>query len=114
MSNDQEVEKEIIKKGLTAPRITPEMIENTIVHEDYHVFPGTMTTICSLTLLNGFSTNGSSACVSPENFNEELGRKIARDNAVQEIWVLEGYLLKQKLYEASKATWTNGPVYGLG
>ena len=41
-----------------------------------------------------------SACASPENFDAELGRKIARDNARNKIRALEGYLLKQRLSEA--------------
>ena len=50
-------------------------------------------------LANGFTVTGESACASPENFNAEIGRKIARDNARNKIWAFEGYLLKQKLYE---------------
>lgn len=91
------IEQEIQAKGLTAPRVTPERIEEVIAHEDYHVFPGTTVTVCCLTLLNGFNVVGESACASPENFNAELGRKIARQNAVNKIWPLEGYLLKQQL-----------------
>jgi len=52
-----------------------------------------------LTLQNGFTVVGESACASPENFNAELGRKIARENARNKIWMLEGYLLKQRLHE---------------
>lgn len=48
---------------------------------------------------NGFTVTGESACASPENFDAEIGRKIARQNAVNKIWMLEGYLLKQKLSE---------------
>ncbi|WP_249451677.1 Gp49 family protein, partial [Escherichia coli] len=46
-----------------------------------------------------FTVTGESACASPENFDAEIGRKIARQNAVNKIWMLEGYLLKQKLSE---------------
>lgn len=59
-------------------------------------------TICIIELTNGFVVSGESACVDPANYVEELGRKIAYDNAVDEIWRLEGYLLKQKMYEESK------------
>ena len=102
MSFDKEIEQEIVEKGLTAPRITLEQVENTIESEQYHVFEGTTFTVCLLTLKNGFNVTGESACASPENFNAELGRKIARGNAVQKIWALEGYLLKQKLFEGVK------------
>ena len=94
---DDKIEKEIQQKGLTAPRITPEHLENVIVNEQYHVFDGTTFTACLLTLKNGYTVIGESACASPENFNAELGRKIARENAKNKIWSLEGYLLKSKL-----------------
>lgn len=97
--NDTEIEKEIIEKGLTAPRVTPDRIEAVIVKEQYHVFEGSTFTSCLLTLENGFTVHGESACASPENFDEELGRKIARDNAKHKIWALEGYLLRQRLHE---------------
>lgn len=101
--NDAELENEIIRKNLNAPRVTPEIINETIVGEEYHVFDGTTVTICLLTLRNGFSVTGESACASIENFDEELGQKIARDNAVEKIWALEGYLLKQSLMEGDIA-----------
>ena len=97
--NDQQIEKEIQDKGLNAPRITPEHLEQIIVKEQYHVFPESTFTSCLLTLENGFTVHGESACASPENFNAELGRKIARDNAKNKIWMLEGYLLRQKLHD---------------
>lgn len=100
VKSDTEIEQEIQDKGLTAPRVTPSVIESVIAAEDYHIFPGTQLTVCVLTLLNGFTVTGESACASPENFDIELGRKIAKTNATQKIWGLEGYLLKQNLFEA--------------
>ena len=97
MSDDQTIEQEIQAKGLTAPRITPERIEEIIIREEYHVFAGTTVTVCCLVLQNGFTVVGESACASPENFDEELGRRIARDNAKQKIWALEGYRLREAL-----------------
>jgi len=97
--NEQDLEAEIQEKELNAPRLTPSMINDTIIDEAYYVFPGTTTTICRLTLRNGYSTIGESAAVSLENFDEEIGRKISRDNARDKIWALEGYLLKNKIYE---------------
>lgn len=99
----KEIEKEASKKGLNAPRITQHQIDHTIVSEQYHVFDGSQLTVCCLTLENGFTVTGESACASPENFNQELGRKIARNNASQKIWPLEGYLLKERLYRLSKS-----------
>ena len=56
-------------------------------------------TFCVLILRNGFTVTGESACASPENFDAELGRKIARQNAVNKIWPLLGFALKQRLHE---------------
>ena len=99
--SDEDIEKKIQEKGLTAPRLTPGYIESMIVHEQYHVFGGTQLTVCCLTLKNGFTVTGESACASPENFNAEIGQKIARSNARDKIWALEGYVLKQRLHEAA-------------
>ncbi|MGI4846180.1 MAG: Gp49 family protein [Janthinobacterium lividum] len=57
-------------------------------------------TFCVLVLRNGFTVTGESACASPENFDAEIGRKVARQNALQKIWPLMGYELKQKLHIA--------------
>lgn len=97
---DEQIEQEIQTKGLTAPRVTPEQIEQAIKAEDYHVFPGATVTVCCLTLRNGFTVVGESACADPANFNAELGRKIARQHAKDKIWALEGYLLRQRLSES--------------
>lgn len=91
------IEQDIQAKGLTAPRITPEAIEANIVSADYHIFPGSQMTVCCMTLRNGFTVTGESACASPENFDAEIGRKIARQNAIAKIWPLMGYELKTRL-----------------
>lgn len=95
---EQAIEKEIQDKGLTAPRLTPELISAKIAAETYHVFGDTCLTVCCLTLENGFTVTGESACASPENFNAEIGEKIASENARDKIWMLEGYPLKQQLF----------------
>lgn len=100
--NDQAIEQEIQDKGLIAPRITPAQIDAVIVGEEYYVFPNTTLTVCCLLLANGFTVIGESACASPENFNVELGQKIARDTAKQKIWALEGYALRERLFNTSK------------
>jgi hypothetical protein len=98
MSKDEAaIEAEIQAKNLNAPRLTPDHIDQTILAEQFHVFPGTTLTVCCLTLKNDFQVIGESAAASPENFDEEIGRKIARSNARDKIWALEGYLLKNKL-----------------
>ena len=98
--SEQEIEKEIQDKGLTAPRLTPSLIDLLIAGRDFHVFGDTCLTVCCLTLKNGFTVTGESACASPENFNAEIGQKIAFEQARSKIWMLEGYLLKQRLSEA--------------
>jgi Phage protein (N4 Gp49/phage Sf6 gene 66) family len=99
MRNEHEVESEIQAKGLNAPRLTPALIDATITGEAFHVFPGTTLTVCALTLRNGFVVVGESAAASPANFDAELGKKIARDNARNKIWALEGYVLRERLTE---------------
>lgn len=101
MEKMMDVENEIEEKGLTAPRVTKEMVEGAIIGSDFHVFPGTTVTVCCLKLYNGFTVTGESACASPENFDTELGEKIAHDDAMNKIWQLEGYLLRQRLYDGT-------------
>lgn len=108
--SDNSIEKEIIAKGLTAPRVTPADLEAAIVGEITFTAGAAATalnlpvseatnllTICVLTLRNGFTVLGKSACASPENFNAELGAKIARQDAVSQMWPLLGYALKERL-----------------
>jgi len=116
--NDQAIEQEIQTKGKTAPRITPEQIEANISSEHYFtakdgamgMHPSldslrdcplelSLLTFCVLVLRNGFTVTGESACASPENFDAEIGRKIARQNAVQKIWPLMGYQLRAALHQ---------------
>ena len=122
--NSDAIEREIQDKGLTAPRVTPADIVAEIVGEHYFTAgqgragalacgeyhgrerpePGDadlttlgLLTFCVLRLRNGFTVTGESACASPENFDAELGRKIARQNAVAKIWPLLGFRLRDKL-----------------
>ncbi|AXE37132.1 Gp49 family protein [Chromobacterium phragmitis] len=113
------IEQEIQAKGLTAPRVTPADVETAIAGEHYFTaleavtgrtiecaiavqqsHPLSLLTFCVLVLKNGFTVTGESACASPENFDAEIGRKIARQNAVNKVWPLLGYALKEKLQEA--------------
>lgn len=106
--SEQQIEQEIQEKGLNAPRLTPDHIDAQITGQQFFVFPGTTVTICLLTLRNGFTVTGESACASPENFDEEIGRKIAREQARDKIWMLEGYLLKEKLYTGEEFKASSG------
>lgn len=97
--SELEIEKEIQDKNLNAPRLTPDLIDSKIKSVSFHVFGETCLTVCCMTLQNGFTVTGESACASPENFNAEIGEKIAREQARNKIWILEGYLLKQDLFQ---------------
>ena len=121
---DQQMEQQIQAVGANvAPRITPADIEAEIYSEHYFtaeegvwgaykrnddVHHGNtiqkiaaetlpLLTFCVLVLRNGFTVTGESACASPENFNADIGRRIARENAVNKIWPLMGYQLKEQL-----------------
>ena len=117
------LEREIAAKS-TAPRVTLANVEAEIVAEHYFtaadgrngaIEAGTyegrekplvadadlkslgLLTFCVLRLKNGFTVTGESACSSPENFNAEIGRKIARENAVNKVWSHLGFRLRDKL-----------------
>lgn len=97
-TNEQQIETKIDELKLNAPRLTPSLIDETIVSVDYHVFEGSCLTVCCLTLRNGFTVTGESACASPSNFNESIGREVSFKNARDKVWMLEGYLLKERLH----------------
>jgi hypothetical protein len=97
--SDQQIENEIKAKGLNAPRLSPADIDAVITGETFTVLPSGKVMVCELTLLNGYTVRGESATVSKENFDFEIGQKISRENARNQIWQLEGYLLQQRLYE---------------
>lgn len=111
-TDDSAIEQEIKAKGLTAPRVTPAALEANIIECVYfspvdlvqpeslrEASPLSLLTFCVLILRNGFTVTGESACASPENFDAEIGRKIALENAKQKIWPLMGYALKEQLHE---------------
>lgn len=97
--SDTELEAAIAATNPPGPRVTPAQIEAVVTHELYLQPHGTTLTICVLVLRNGFTVTGESACADPANFDQEIGQRIARENAKQKIWALEGYLLRQRLYE---------------
>lgn len=116
MPNEAAIEQQIQTKGLNAPRLNPALIDSKIKTTEYilprdvckrdngvEVFdaplPLQTLTFCILTLENGFTVTGESACASPENFDAEIGKKIAYQNAREKIWQLEGYLLRQRLHD---------------
>lgn len=98
---DAQIEEILAAKNQSGKRVTPVMLEQEIISEAYHVFPGTTLTICLLTLTNGFSVTGESACAVVENFDVELGQKIARENAKQKLWPLLGFRLRDQIANAA-------------
>lgn len=122
-TDDAGIEQEIVAKGKTAARVLPADVDAHIASEHYFSAadgvdgasmrekreragqvprPLDLLTFCVLTLQNGFTVTGESACASPENFDAELGRKIAHANAVTKIWPLMGYELKERLYQRTQ------------
>lgn len=120
-TSDAGIERLIQAKGKTAARVTPADIEANIASEHYFTaadgafaaddgphsevanrrnIPDALNclTFCVLVLKNGYTVTGESACASPENFDAEIGRRIARENAVQKIWPLLGFALKERLH----------------
>lgn len=125
-TDDDGIEQEIQAKGADkAPRVTPTDIEEAIASEFYFTAaqgvlgeaiwgdyrpqisedvdfenrrsPLDLLTFCVLVLDNGFTVTGESAVVSPENFDAGVGRKVARKNAIEKVWPLLGYALKERL-----------------
>ncbi|WP_223251318.1 Gp49 family protein [Pasteurella multocida] len=83
-------------------RVTKEHLESIIVDKKFHRLTETLT-VCVLTLRNGFTVTGESACVDPASYNQEIGENIAYENAFEKLWQLEGYMLKTKLYDEKSA-----------
>lgn len=107
---NQDIEQEIQAKGKTAPRVTPQSIEDAIggehafnlgvalaalqhpVHESVK-----LVNVHVLIMKNGFAVVGKSACASPENYDFDIGRKVARQDAVNQLWPLMGYALRDQI-----------------
>lgn len=83
-------------------KVTKEGIEARIKNTDYMVLPNSTVTVCNIVLENGYSVRGESACVDPRNFNLEIGQNLAFKDAFQKLWALEGYLLAERRFQASK------------
>jgi hypothetical protein len=78
-----------------AERVTPEYMKSRISDTTFTRI-GETVTYCRIVLDNGFSVSGESACVNPENYNQQIGEKIAYDNAFRQLWPLFGFLLAEK------------------
>lgn len=86
----------------TPTKVTREHLEKRIASIDYVVMPDGRTTVCQLTMQNGFTVRGESSCVSAENFNKELGEKYAYEKAFDNAWAFEGYLLAELLHREDR------------
>lgn len=115
-ADDASIENQLQLKGKTAPRVTPADLEAEIASEHYFTAeegiigatgrvpfdpPATtavaLLTFCVLVLRNGFTVTGESACASPENFDAEIGRRLARAKAIDKLWPLLGFRLRDSL-----------------
>lgn len=76
-------------------KVTKEALTAKIANVNYVVMPDGRTTICQLTMQNGFTVRGESSCVSVENFNQTLGEECAYAKALDAAWGFEGYLLAE-------------------
>ena len=98
--NNEQLEQKIA--ALPFPKVTKEAINDRILKADYLVLPETTVTICSITMRNGFSFRGESACVDPRNFDKEIGKELAYKDAFGKIWAFEGYLLAERRFQAEQ------------
>jgi hypothetical protein len=119
MTDSPTFDVETALAATTAPRVTADRIQAVIAGQTFARLTGTLT-VCVLTLENGFTVTGESACASPENYDQDIGEHYARKDAERKIWPLEGYLLRQQLHDATMpeienldATEQPGPYVGL-
>jgi hypothetical protein len=82
-------------------KVTEEHIKAKIRNVEY-LHHGTKT-FCILTLENGFTVTGESDCVDPSNYDRKIGEQVAYGEAVDHVWPLEGYLLKELMYREGRA-----------
>ena len=88
--------------ALTYPRISKEYIESRIKNHEF-IRIGDTVTLCSIFIDNGYSVRGESACVSPENYREDIGQKLSYDNAFKKLWPLFGFLLIESIHRKEVA-----------
>lgn len=92
MLTDQELETKLTQSP--APRVTKEQMQARIASTSYTRIGETLTH-ASIKLDNGYLVTGESACVNPANYNQEIGEKIAYDNAFNKLWALFGFQLAE-------------------
>ena len=89
---------------MSFPRVTLADIEAAVKQTEFQKFGETMT-VCVLTLKNGFMVTGESACAHPGLYDQKIGEDIAYKKAIEKIWPLLGYALRDRLYVAGEESW---------
>lgn len=82
---------------LPGERVTADYIKSRMldaVPRFYRI--GSTVTVCNIVLDNGYSVRGESACVDPANYNQNIGERLAYDDAFRKLWPLFGFLLAEK------------------
>ena len=79
-----------------APKVHPQDLDANIAGTTYTLLPDGRTTVCQITLLNGFSTIGTSACIDAANYDKALGEKYAFENAKGKMWPVLGAVLADR------------------
>ena len=118
MNDQNPVTEGELKARAVAPRVTKELFDENIAcvnfinagdaicksnppdHESHHLL-----TICVIVLKNGFTVTGESACASPENYQKDIGERIALERAKEKIWPLMGYALRDHLAYGGQSFW---------
>ena len=96
MLTDKELDEKLEQSP--APRVTKQSMEERIKKTEFVRLTPTVK-ICNILLDNGYSVRGESACVNPENYNQEIGERVAYDNAFDKLWPLFGFLLAETQYQ---------------
>lgn len=93
---NQEQLNQKLEESPSNQRLTPELLQSKVVSAAFHKLSETLT-VCVITTVNGFQLVGKSACADPANYNQEIGEKVAYDDAFRQLWPLEGYQLRERM-----------------
>lgn len=83
-------------------KLTLEKIKSLVVKTEFQRF-GETTTVCAAHLASGFVVIGVSGCLNPADFDEQKGREIAEQDAINQLWKLQGYHVKVQYAESEQA-----------
>lgn len=81
-------------------KVTRVALEARILSVSYDVRPDGRTTVCEITMVNGFTVRGESSCAVAAEFREDFGRNYAYEDALNKAWAFEGYLLRDRRFNA--------------